>query len=219
MQTNQLKRKYPNTKRMIVARGGKRGKTAGRGGKGQSARAGNKRRPEWRDIIKKLPKLRGRGKNSNKSIQTKPAIINLSILEKSFDAGASVTPTILVESGVISTQSGKTPKVKILGDGEITKALKVSGCFVSGSAKDKIEKAGGTIAIVVPITTQKIVVKVPKVKKPATEKAAEAKEALPVKEKKFSKEKSVNKDVKAVKEAKVPKEAKSSTKKETKSNI
>ncbi len=204
---------------MIVARGGKRGKTAGRGGKGQSARAGNKRRPEWRDIIKKLPKLRGRGKNSNKSIQTKPAIINLSILEKSFDAGASVTPTILVESGVISTQSGKTPKVKILGDGEITKALKVSGCFVSGSAKDKIEKAGGTIAIVVPITTQKIVVKVPKVKKPATEKAAEAKEALPVKEKKFSKEKSVNKDVKAVKEAKVPKEAKSSTKKETKSNI
>ena len=59
MQTNLLKRTHPNKKRMTVARGGKRGKTSGRGGKGQTARAGNKRRPELRDIIKKLPKNRG----------------------------------------------------------------------------------------------------------------------------------------------------------------
>ena len=59
MQLNQLK---PNTNRKYarqVGRGGKRGKTAGRGGKGQTARAGNKRRPELRDIIKRLPKNRG----------------------------------------------------------------------------------------------------------------------------------------------------------------
>lgn len=148
MQTNQLKRIHPNKKRMIVARGGKRGKTAGRGGKGQSARAGNKRRPEWRDIIKRLPKLRGRGVNSFKSIQTKPAVINVGVLSEVFNSGEAITPTILIERGVISLSSGVTPIIKILGDGEITKSLKVSGCYISGSAKIKIEKAGGTVTLV-----------------------------------------------------------------------
>jgi ribosomal protein L15 len=59
MQINQLKRKHKNKKDRIVGRGGKHAKTSGRGGKGQTARAGNKRRPELRDIIKKLPKNRG----------------------------------------------------------------------------------------------------------------------------------------------------------------
>lgn len=145
MQTNQLKRVHKNKKRMIVARGGKRGKTAGRGGKGQTARAGNKRRPEWRDIIKKLPKLRGRGVNQNKPISEKPFIVNLSVLEGAFSANESVTPTILVEKGIASTWSGVIPEVKILGDGDITKALKISGCTVSASAREKIEKAGGSI--------------------------------------------------------------------------
>jgi large subunit ribosomal protein L15 len=130
---------------MIVARGGKRGKTAGRGGKGQSARAGNKRRPEWRDIIKKLPKLRGRGKSPQKGFQERPTIVNLSAIEAVFSANDNVTPTTLIEKGIISTWSGHTPLVKILGDGEITKALKVSGCTISESAKAKIEKAGGSI--------------------------------------------------------------------------
>ena len=130
---------------MIVARGGKRGKTSGRGGKGQTARAGNKRRPEWRDIIKKLPKLRGRGKSQNKSIVKKHAVVNLGFIEKFFSAGDSITPTMLVEKGVVETRSGKIPVIKILGDGELTKAIKVSGCKVSKSAKMKIEKAGGSI--------------------------------------------------------------------------
>lgn len=130
---------------MTVARGGKRGKTAGRGGKGQSARAGNKRRPEWRDIIKRLPKLRGRGKNSNKSIQDRMVVINLSILESIFSANDSITPTVLVEKGVVSAVSGFIPSVKILGEGEVTKVFKISGCHVSSSAKEKIEKAGGSI--------------------------------------------------------------------------
>ena len=59
MQINDLKRKHKNKKDRIVGRGGKHAKTSGRGGKGQTARAGNKRRPELRDIIKKLPKNRG----------------------------------------------------------------------------------------------------------------------------------------------------------------
>lgn len=148
MQANILKRVHPNKKRMTVARGGKRGKTAGRGGKGQSARAGNKRRPEWRDIIKKLPKLRGRGKNSNKTVVTnlqKPAVVNLAALEGAFEKGAIITPATLVEKKVIATWSGRIPKIKILGDGELTKSFKVSGCAVSKTARASIEKAGGTI--------------------------------------------------------------------------
>ncbi|MDO8569856.1 MAG: uL15 family ribosomal protein [bacterium] len=61
------KRKYARQ----VGRGGTRGKTAGRGTKGQNARAGRKKRPEMRDIIKRIPKLRGRGKSSLKSFQPK----------------------------------------------------------------------------------------------------------------------------------------------------
>lgn len=59
MQIHNLKRQHKNKKDRVVGRGGKHAKTSGRGGKGQTARAGNKRRPELRDIIKKLPKRRG----------------------------------------------------------------------------------------------------------------------------------------------------------------
>lgn len=59
MQIHKLKREHKNKKDRIVGRGGKHAKTSGRGGKGQTARAGNKRRPELRDIIKRLPKKRG----------------------------------------------------------------------------------------------------------------------------------------------------------------
>ena len=59
MQIHNLKRIHRNKKDRLVGRGGKHAKTSGRGGKGQTARAGNKRRPELRDIIKKLPKNRG----------------------------------------------------------------------------------------------------------------------------------------------------------------
>jgi large subunit ribosomal protein L15 len=69
MQFHTLKRKTPNKKSTQVGRGGTRGKTSGRDTKGQNARAGRKKRPELRDFIKRVPKLRGRGKNSNKSIQ------------------------------------------------------------------------------------------------------------------------------------------------------
>ncbi len=73
MQFHSLKRKTPNKKSRQVGRGGTRGKTSGRGTKGQNARAGHKNRPELRDFIKRVPKLRGRGKNSNKSLQGKLA--------------------------------------------------------------------------------------------------------------------------------------------------
>lgn len=71
MQFHSLKRKTPNKKSRQVGRGGTRGKTAGRGTKGQNARAGRKKRPELRDFIKRVPKLRGRGKSGLRSFQKK----------------------------------------------------------------------------------------------------------------------------------------------------
>lgn len=135
---------------MIVARGGKRGKTSGRGGKGQTARAGNKRRPEWRDIIKKLPKLRGRGRNSNLTVKDnfqKPTTVDVIFLE-AFNTGDVITPATLVAKGVIATWSGRNPRVKIVGNGALSKAVKVSECGVSDGAKAVIEKAGGTVTAI-----------------------------------------------------------------------
>lgn len=176
MQTNQLKRTHPNKKRMIVARGGKRGKTAGRGGKGQSARAGNKRRPEWRDIIKRIPKLRGRGKNSNKPFQERPVVVNISSLEANFVANDAVTPTILVEKGIVKTLSGRIPMVKILGDGEIKKAITVTGCYISLPASEKIVKAGGSVTQIVEKVIKSNKPKAPKVtKEPKPESKSESK--------------------------------------------
>lgn len=141
MQIHQLKRPKSNRKHRQVARGGKRGKTAGRGTKGQKARAGRKLRPELRDIIKKLPKRRG---YRFKSIVDKPVVVNVSDLER-LPAGSVVTVASLVESGIVVTDSGRLPEVKILGNGAVTKPYTVSGVPMSASARSKIEQVGGTI--------------------------------------------------------------------------
>ena len=146
MQLHDLKPKTKNKKRMTVGRGGKRGKTSGRGTKGQNARAGHKNRPEMRDFIKRIPKLRGRGVSPFKSFAVKPWDISLSEINDAFKAGQSVTPKTLVEQGIVRMFKGKLPKVKILASGEIDKKLSISGCLVSAGAKAAIEKAGGTVA-------------------------------------------------------------------------
>jgi large subunit ribosomal protein L15 len=145
MQIHNLNRKIKNKKKVQVGRGGKRGKTAGRGTKGQKSRAGHKIRPEIRDMIKRLPKMRGRGVNSNKSIKSDSTPVNLSDLSV-FKAGEIVSPTTLVNKGVIKSFGGKYPVVKILSKGEISTSLKFRNCQISATAKDKIEKVGGTIA-------------------------------------------------------------------------
>lgn len=145
MQLHDLKRKNENKDTKRVGRGGGRGKTSGRGTKGQNARSGHKKRPEIREILKKLPKRRGRGVAGLVSIQNKPLVLNVASLETAFAAGDTVNPKVLLERGLIRVRKGATPKVKILGDGEITKKLVLSGVTVSTSAKEKIEKAGGSI--------------------------------------------------------------------------
>ncbi|MCA9367771.1 50S ribosomal protein L15 [Candidatus Kaiserbacteria bacterium] len=149
MQLHELKPTQARKTAKRIGRGGKRGKTSGRGTKGQKARAGNSMRPEMRDLIKKLPKLRGHGVNraatvNNERVRAIP--VNVAALEAAFEAGATVSPKTLVAAGVVATKAKKAPIVKILGVGELSKKLSVEGCAVSASAKAKIEAAGGSVA-------------------------------------------------------------------------
>ncbi len=148
MQLNDLKQKTKRITKKRIGRGGLRGKTSGRGHKGQKARAGHSLRPEWRDIIKRLPKLRGHGKNRARTINSsvvKPTPVNLAILEATFSDGEVVTPTVLFDKNIVSRVDGKMPKVKILGLGSISKKVSIEECLVSKTAKEAIEKAGGSI--------------------------------------------------------------------------
>ena len=145
MQTHELKRKNLHKKTKKVGRGGLRGKTSGRGHKGQKQHGAHGIRAEIRDQIKKLPKLRGRGKNSNKSIQHKPNVFNCSFLEKHFNSGDIVSPVTLMEKGLLTGAMSRKSSVKILGNGDISKKVTVEHCKVSASAKEKISKAGGKV--------------------------------------------------------------------------
>jgi large subunit ribosomal protein L15 len=148
MQLHSFSPRTKNKKNPPVGRGGKRGKTSGRGGKGQTARAGHKIRPEVRDLIKKLPKLRGHGKNRARSVRTNRialSAVNLSALDLNYKVGETVSPASLLARGLVRRAKGRAPVVKILGTGEITKALIVKGCTLSAPALAAITKAGGTI--------------------------------------------------------------------------
>jgi large subunit ribosomal protein L15 len=92
-------------------------------------------------LIKRLPYMRG-FRNRNRVAY---AAVNLAQLESVFDDGSDVTPEILLEKRLVRK---KNEPVKILGDGEIKKKLNVSAHAFSGSAKEKIEKAGGAVAVV-----------------------------------------------------------------------
>jgi len=137
MQIHELKRRTPLTKSRKVGRGGKRGKTSGKGHKGQKARAGRKLRPEMRDIIKKIPKLRGYRFNRAYSIPFET--VNLSTLDKNFKEGEVVSPVSLLAKNLVKKQKGKMPKIKILGNGELSKKLTFKDVSFSSGAEKKIK--------------------------------------------------------------------------------
>lgn len=139
MQLHQLKpnHKFKNKKR--VGRGGKRGTYSGRGTKGQRARAGHRIRPAERDLIQRLPKLRG---FKNKPLGFKAVVVNLADLERKIKTDV-IDRKVLLEAGLIK-KSDK--KVKILAAGEVKRSLQVNGLEISESAKKKIEAAGGKVA-------------------------------------------------------------------------
>src|SRR6478736_882565 len=144
MQTHNVKRNTKQKKHTQLGRGGRHGKTSGRGGKGQTARAGNKRRPQMRDIIKKLPKLRG---YKFSSIQNDFYPINLDALDRSFANGETVNLESLIAKKVVRIKGGKNPRVKILARGTLAKKLTIVGCTMSATAKAAVEKVGGTVEI------------------------------------------------------------------------
>jgi len=137
MQLHTLTSKHPRIyKRTRVGRGGKRGTTSGKGTKGQKSRSGRRIRPAVRDLIQRLPKLRG---YSNKAQADKAIVITLDQLAK---LGSEVSMQTLRDARVI--RSAQT-KVKILSNGEISKPITVTGLSLSAAARKKIEAAGGKV--------------------------------------------------------------------------
>jgi len=136
------KHKRPNRKGRGIGSG--QGKTAGRGHKGQFARSGWKALPIFQGggspLVRRVPK---RGFTNSAALIV--AEINVGDLEELFDAGASITPQSLMEAGILKK---RFDELKVLGDGELSKKLTVAAHRFSASAKDKIEKAGGTASIV-----------------------------------------------------------------------
>ncbi|NPA52410.1 MAG: 50S ribosomal protein L15 [Aquificae bacterium] len=133
-----------NKKRIGRGLGSGKGRTAGRGQKGQKSRSGDRNLPPFFEggqtpFLMRIPK---RGfKNPNKK---EYEIVNIEILEKYFEANEEITPQILKEKGIIHC----TLAVKILGNGEITKPLKVKAHKFSKSAQEKIQSAGGSVEII-----------------------------------------------------------------------
>ena len=142
MQIHELKPKHKKADKKRVGRGGKKGTYSGKGNKGQKSRAGRKMVPIIRELIKRYPKLKG---YRSFVLEDYSAIVNLETLEKTSKDGETINPENLLKKGIISKMKGKTPKVKILGTGKLTKKLVVENCKTSKTAKDAIEKAGGTI--------------------------------------------------------------------------
>ena len=121
-----------------MGRGGKRGTFSGRGVKGQKARSGRKLRPEWRDILKSIPKRRG---YKFKSGQPKPAVLSLVSLAAAFSGSELITPELLRQKGLVPRGGA----VKVLGGARLAKKLNFKGVAFSAGAKDAIIKAGGSI--------------------------------------------------------------------------
>lgn len=141
MQLHDLQPKSRSKKKRI-GRGGAHGKTSGRGHKGQLARAGGTPRPQIRDRIKKIPKLRG---YQNNPVGKKAVAVNISDFVHIVDKDDFVSPQFLVSHNVVRKRGNQNPKVKILGDGDIDTAITVVRCDVSSSAREKIEAAGGEV--------------------------------------------------------------------------
>ena len=142
MQIHEIQPDNKTKDKKRIGRGGSKGTYCGKGCKGQKSRAGRKMQPFMREIIKRYPKIRG----YRQELRAEDTVsVNLKTIEKVFEKGAKITPQILVDKKLIRKIAGKTPLVKILGNGEITKSFSFESCLVSKVAQAKIEKAGGEI--------------------------------------------------------------------------
>jgi large subunit ribosomal protein L15 len=142
MLINQIRFRLKKKKR--IGRGGKKGNYSGRGIKGQKARAGRRIRPAERDIILKLPKLRG---IKFKPLKEKPYVVNLEDINEKFNENEVVNKETLVQKKVLKIRkSDKNPKIKILARGKLDKKLIFSSeLLFSNKAKEEILKSGSVI--------------------------------------------------------------------------
>lgn len=133
-----------SVKRIGRGAGSGQGKTAGKGHKGQKARAGRGMRPGFEGgqmpLQRRVPK-----RGFNNIFAKEIAAVNVSALDKAFEDGATVTVDALIEKGLIKKA---LDGVKILGNGEITKKLTVQVNGFSSVAKQKIEAAGGKAEVI-----------------------------------------------------------------------
>ena len=129
------------------------GKTSTRGQKGQRARTGSRKRPGFEGgqnpLIRRFPKRGFRRKATGH--QRLHEIVNVKQLN-TFKAGQHVTPDLLKEAGFIKDTQHR---IKLLGDGELTKKLTVTVHQISASAKEKITQAGGSVELVTHAATGK----------------------------------------------------------------
>jgi large subunit ribosomal protein L15 len=139
------------TKRLGRGEGSGQGKTAGRGHKGAGARSGSKRKVAYEGgqnpIHMRMRKLRGPHRKMSmpfEPFRTHTQPVNVSDLDSRFDAGAEVTPETLRAAGLAKRRH----PVKVLGRGELSKKLTVRAHAFSASAREKIEKAGGTCDLI-----------------------------------------------------------------------
>ncbi len=140
-------------KRVGRGLGSGKGRYSGRGLKGQKSRSGSKKMRAGFEggqmpLYMRLGKLRGSTSKDAMPIgpfRTSTQAVNLRDLEARFDAGAEVTPEALKEAGLIRSMR---IDVKILGTGDLTKKLKVTAHAFSGTAREKIEAAGGTCQLI-----------------------------------------------------------------------
>lgn len=137
--------KRPARKRVGRGRGSGRGKTCGKGHKGATSRSGYSRNLAFEGgqvgLIRSLPK---RG-FSNALFRKRFDVINLDVLEKHFGEGEAVRLEVLAERGLLKVEHGR---LKILGQGSVSKNLEVVVHAISASARQKIEAAGGRVEIV-----------------------------------------------------------------------
>ena len=134
-----------NKKKRIIGRGqgSGRGTTAGKGNKGQKARSGGKTYPGFEGGQMPLYRRLAQRGFSNYPFKKEYQVVNISEIEKRFDDGAVVDTAALYTAGLVK---GPVP-VKILGNGELSKKINVKVPAISASAKEKIEKAGGTAEV------------------------------------------------------------------------
>jgi len=147
-------------KRLGRGTGSGLGKTAGKGHKGQRSRPGYKALSIFEGgqmpLVRRIPK-----RGFHNKFAREVAIVNIGDLDIRFEANEEVNPATLKTRGLVK---GQYDFLKILGDGELTKSLKISAHQFSASAKEKIEKSGGQITV---LPGPKPVVKVKKEKKKA----------------------------------------------------